>query len=94
MNIRYTLDEQGGAVFRLQDYLSPGNKYPYDDLPNDLETARGSGLAVSLLSVPGFLMVGAFPDTPGKRFSKKPWWAPSMGKFREFATAREALKNR
>ena len=94
MNIRYTLDEQGGAVFRLKDYLSPGNRYPYNDLPNDLEAARRQGLAVSLLSVPGFLMVGAFPDAPGKRPSKKPWWTSSMGKFREFATAREALKNR
>lgn len=81
-----TIDEQKEASFYLRDYLSPGGKYPYDDLPNDLEQALKAGYTVYLFSVPGFMMLAGHPD--GELY---PWHITDYGDV-WFATAKEALK--
>jgi hypothetical protein len=54
--------EKKQADFRLRDYLSPGGRYPYDDLASDLEAALAQGYTVYLFSVPGFMMLAGHPD--------------------------------
>jgi hypothetical protein len=60
MNTRYQLLE-GKAYFRLRDYLSPGAKYPYNDLFKDLDAAFDEGIDVYLWSVPGYLILAGHP---------------------------------
>lgn len=74
-------------TFYLRDYLVPGGRYPYERLPGDMEVALAQGYTVSLISVPGFLMVLGWP---GK---KKPWCRELMGgREKCFKTAREAIR--
>jgi hypothetical protein len=83
--VRFTL-EGNDATFHLKPYLGPHNRYPYHELAGDLEMALSLGHTVSLLSVPGFLMLSGFPG------GKKPWGVTIGFKFKRFATASEALR--
>ena len=74
------------ASFRLRDYLTPNGKYPYNDLPNDLESALNAGYTVYLFSVPGFMMLAGHPD------ADKPWHTTDYGD-KYFKTAKQALKS-
>lgn len=73
------------ATLYLRDYLMPGGLYPYDCLPQHCEHWLAQGYEVCVISVPGFLM---FSGHPGY---KKPWGSLSMGKFKQYKTAYEAL---
>jgi len=73
------------AHFELRDYLSPGEKYPYNDLPKDMEDARRAGFHVYLWSVPHFMMVSGHPD-----ISYRPWHICDFGD-KWVSSAREAI---
>lgn len=86
-NPGFEIDRSGAAVFQLRDFLSPGGRYKYDDLPKWMEQARNDGRDVYLMSVPGFLMVSGHPGS-----SKKPWSDADSFRPRRFRTAREAIR--
>ncbi len=76
------------ATFRLTWYLSPGGRYPYEDLPGDLEMALSYDHEVVLLSVPGFVMLHgvAMPEC------KRPWGKTVGFKFKTFDSAAKGLR--
>lgn len=79
-------DNQGWCVFHLKDYLGPNEKYPYKQLFGDLESARACGNNVSLISVPGFVILNGFADLDEKE-NRAPWFAYGEA----YESAREAL---
>ncbi len=78
------------AVFRLRDYLSPGGKYPYDDLAPDLESAFSAGYVVYLFDVPGNMMVTGYPLEEDDDDYRP--WANMDCRDMYYGTAKEALK--
>ena len=48
---------------KLRDYLTPGNRRPYDQLAPDLESALADGHSTYLWSVPGYFMLAGHSDT-------------------------------
>jgi len=72
----------------LRDYLQPGGKHPYKALPRHLEDIRRAGKDVSLISVPGFLMLSGFADD--EELGGRPWLKD--GKWYE--NAKDALNER
>lgn len=83
--------EGSDATFKLRDYLSPGGRFPYEELASDMETAWLKGYSVYLYSVPDFLMVSA--GHYGKQ--NKPWCidaAYGRKRMKCFRTAAEAIR--
>ena len=85
MTTRIDHDEKEVTLY-LRDYLSPGGLYPYDCLTEHCEHWLKEGYRVCVLSVPGFVMFTGNPKY------KKAWSVLSMGKFKTFKTAYEAMK--
>jgi hypothetical protein len=77
------------TTFHLRDYLSPGGRYPYDKLAPDMERALAAGNEVSLLSVPGFLMVRGDPSLADEGL--KPW-TDNRHALLFYPTARMAIR--
>ena len=44
--------DNGGRTFHIKDYLGPRGRYPYDDLPGDLDACFLAGESVYVLDVP------------------------------------------
>lgn len=68
----------------LRDYLSPGGKYPYNQLFRDMQAAFDAGRAVYVWSVPGFMIAAGHPDDT----SGYPW---SDGRGGWYATPRDCI---
>lgn len=80
-----------GPTLYLRDYLSPGGRFKYEDLPRHLEKVlecTPEDQTVCLLSVPGFPMLIGWPK------QKKPWSACDVGRPKTYKTAEEALRRR
>lgn len=71
------------AVFYLRDYLQPRGKFPYEQLPRDLEAELAAGKTVYLFGSAGSLVLAGHPGM------KKPWH-DAIGD-RWYPTARQAL---
>ena len=87
---RYTL-EGDTATFRLRDYLVPGGRYPYEQLAGDMEMVFLKGFNVSLLSVPGFLMVLGLQQGGKEPWDVKKPWSRADGRKR-YARAADAIR--
>lgn len=90
---RGELKVDGRRTFWLKDYLGPDGRFPYDDLPGDLDACFAAGESVDVLDVPRltFMIDGA----QMMRGYARPWAANGRpGKPAYYATAWDAVLDR
>lgn len=80
-------NENKEVTLYLRDYLGPQELYPYDDLSIHCEKYLSQGYDVSVISVPGFLMIHGT-----RKYGDRPWSKTDNYKFKTYKTARDALR--